>query len=488
MNQLGAVLVSRSHAEGRAFRTTSMRHRRLLAQPLVVVLWQLGAEPFSAAAIGYGQGPDDLHMVVAGDPRNRDLAFAALLKFAAWFTPRFEAPAGKRDALVRGHREREVASDLPQIVVANRTTVDFIGRLGRRLAYLTDSPQYPVPDGLVMLGRHLQFLGRHVDEPGQQMIVPLAGLVADNWATAQTPFERASFEAIEAFMNPPTGTSPFDAAAEAELHPAGPLPASEEDEALAPLVEAFNLARAKQTDPAIVGPLLAPITAHYRPLVMRTWNLIWRALARERAYREAPSVGRRWDEDRLAYTSHIDWMAQGGLRRTRQTARQAIKTVHSLEDSKDRLLAEEALDDPVRMIPYLLDGKAIEGEVVQVDLDHFETPRQRSVRRPLVTIRSDVERPIPAGKEFWWTQNPHDPSWVVHSFRPDGPGHSLIILKFNSSARNVALPAVGSFACFSIHNTNWQFPAKLSDTAPWPLRPTETPSAPAPIEDRTAEP
>ena len=137
MNQLGAVLVSRSHAEGRAFRTTSMRHRRLLAQPLVVVLWQLGAEPFSAAAIGYGQGPDDLHMVVAGDPRNRDLAFAALLKFAAWFTPRFEAPAVKRDALVRGHWEREVASDLPQIVVANRTTVDFIGRLGRRLACST---------------------------------------------------------------------------------------------------------------------------------------------------------------------------------------------------------------------------------------------------------------------------------------------------------------------------------------------------------------
>jgi hypothetical protein len=199
-------------------------------------------------------------------------------------------------------------------------------------------------------------------------------------------------------------------------------------------------------------------------------------------------VGRRWDEDRLAYTSHIDWMAQGGLRRTRQTARQAIKTVHSLEDAKDRLLAEEALDDPVRMIPYLLDGKAIEGRVTDVDLDHFETPKQRSVRRPLVTIRSDVERPIPAGKEFWWTQNPHDPSWIVHSFRPDGPGHSLITLKFNSPARNIALPAVGSLACFSIHNTNWQFPAKLSDTAPWPLRPTETPSAPAPIEDLTAEP
>jgi hypothetical protein len=455
---------------------------------MVVVLWQLGAEPFSAAAIGYGQRPDDLHTVVAGDPRNRDLAFAALLQFAAWFTPRFEAPAVQRITLDRGRWQPEVASELPQIVVANRTTADFIGRLGRRLAYLTDSPQYPVPDGLVTLGRHLQFLGRHIDEPGQQLIVPLADLVADNWATAQTEFERASFEAIEAFIDPPTGATAFDAAAEAELHPAGPLPASEEDEALEPLVEAFNLARARRTEPAVIQPLLAPIAAHYRPLVGRTWQLVWRALARERSYPEAPSVTRRWDEDRLAYTNHVDWMAQGGLRRTRQTARQAIRTLHSLEDSKERLLAEEALDDPVRMIPYLLDGKAIEGEVREVDLDHFETPKLRAVRRPLVTIRSDVERPIPAGKEFWWTQHHQGPSWLVHSFRPDGPGRSLITLKFNSPGRNVALPVVGSWVCFSIHNTNWQFPARLSDTAPWPLRPTETHLAPAPIEDEAAQP
>ena len=92
------------------------------------------------------------------------------------------------------------------------------------------------------------------------------------------------------------------------------------------------------------------------------------------------------------------------------------------------------------------------------------------------------------GRSSGGPANPHDPSWIVHSFRPDGPGHSLITLMFNSPARNVALPAVGSLACFSIHNTNWQFPAKLSDTAPWPLRPAETPPAPATIEDLTAEP
>ena len=482
MNQLGAVLVSRSHTEGRAFRTASMCHRRLLADPMVVVLWQLGAEPFSAAAIGYGQRPDDLHMVVAGDPRNRDLAFAALLQFAAWFTPRFEAPAAQRVVLDRGRWQPEVARELPQIVVANRTTIDFIARLGRRLAYLTDSPQYPVPDGLVALGRHLQFLGRHIDEPGQQLIVPLADLVADSWVTAQTEFERASFEAIEAFIDPPTGIGPFDAAAEAELHPAGPLPASEEDEALEPLVEAFNLARARGTERALVEPLLGPIGAHYRPLTERTWRSIWRALARERAYPEAPSVARRWDEDLLAYTRHIDWVSGGGYRRTRQTARQAISTMNRLEDAKERLLTEEALDDPLQMIPYLLDGKAIEGEVVSIDLNHFEVARVNRVRRPLATIRTDLDRPMPAGKQLWWTQHAAGKPWVMDDWRPV-PGGLLVTLKLTTGSQNAPVPAVGTQACFSILNTNWQYPLELNPAAPWPLRAQAATPAPAPIED-----
>ena len=41
-------------------------------------------------------------MSVAGEPRNRDLAFAALLPFARWFNARFESHAANRESFVRG--------------------------------------------------------------------------------------------------------------------------------------------------------------------------------------------------------------------------------------------------------------------------------------------------------------------------------------------------------------------------------------------------
>jgi hypothetical protein len=73
-------------------------------------------------------------MAVAGEPRNRDLAFAALLEFARWFNPKFEAHASDRETFTRGDYTFTVARTAPQVVVANPATVEFLGRLGRRLS------------------------------------------------------------------------------------------------------------------------------------------------------------------------------------------------------------------------------------------------------------------------------------------------------------------------------------------------------------------
>jgi hypothetical protein len=480
MSQLDAVLAAMAHQEGRALRSASVRHRRLLADPMAIVLWQLGSEPFSAAAAGFGQQPEDLSIAVAGDPRNRDLAFAALMKLAAWFLPRFEGPARQRDTFVRGSWRVEVSAGLPQIVVPNRATVELIGRLGRRLAYLPTTGDRPAPVELVRLGQHFQFIRRHADQPGQQLIVPMGQLVADHWATPQTSFERASFAAVEAFVDPPRGLSGFEAAARAELEAIGPSPSGGDDEDLMPLVEDFNAARNRRTEPAVVEPLLAQIHAHYALLVRRAWTLTWRALERERHYPEAGSVQRRWDEDRRAYTWQMDWVAMDGRRRARETARQAISTMHRLEEAKALVGAEEALDDPLRMIPYLLDGKAVEGEVVHVDRTHAEIARVRSVGRPLVTIRSEVERAMPIGKQLWLTTDPTGPEWQVHAMRPAKDGGSLVTLKL-MTGRARTLPALGATACFSIHHMGWQPPLRLAPEPPWPLRPTAA-ASPQPIE------
>src|SRR5262245_52969467 len=162
MNHLDAALAARSFRAGRALRRAQFRHRRLLPEPLAVVLWQLGAEPFAASALGWGDRHDRRAMGVAGEPRNRDLAFGLLLRFARWFNPRFEAHAAHRETATR-------ARTAPQVLVANAATVTMLGNLGRRLAYLPTTGPNAADEALVRLGRHLRFLWNRWAVPGQQL-------------------------------------------------------------------------------------------------------------------------------------------------------------------------------------------------------------------------------------------------------------------------------------------------------------------------------
>jgi hypothetical protein len=323
VNHLEVSLAARAYHGGRALRKAKYLHRRLRTRPLATVFHQLGAEPFAAASIGWGDQHKRLTFRVAGEPRNRDLAFALLLEFAQWFNLRFEAPAADRETVTRGAYEFRRSRSAPQVLVANAATAQMLDRLGRRLAYLPTTGPQPADESLVRLGRHLRFLTNHAWVPGQQLLVSLTDLMNGHWMTSQSELERQSLPALDAFIAPPGGLHGFTAAARVEDQSIGPVPAGEEDERLFPLVERFNELRGGRTAPAVVKPLLAPIEEHYRPLVRRAWDLLWRCRDREATFAEASSVARRWTEDREAYSAHMDWMARGGLRRTRQTPRQA---------------------------------------------------------------------------------------------------------------------------------------------------------------------
>ncbi len=426
-------------------------------------------------------------MAVAGEPRNRNLAFAALLEFATWFNPRFDAFAADRETFTRGDYTFTVARSAPQVVVANGATVELLGRLGRRLAYLPTDGERPANPALVRLGRHLRFLWDHYAVPGQQLVVALADLMNAHWATPQSAMERQSLPALDAFIDPPSGTGAFDAAAAAELRPVGPLPDGDDEEDLIPLVERFNAARNGKTDPAVVGPLLAPIIDHYRPLVRRAWDLLWRCRNREAALPEAPSVGRRWDGDRTAYTRHIDWLARNGLRRTRQSPRQAATTLRNLEEAGRLLEAEEACDDPLRMAAYVLANKAVRGTVVALDADHTEPGPKRIVRRPLVTLRSPDPCLISVGRELWWTDQPDGKEFVVEEICPGPGGGSDVVLKLMTSSGRTAHPTVGRRACFSAHSTTPAWLGKLPDDDPWTHQTAGPAVHAAPIEDTIPE-
>jgi hypothetical protein len=488
MNHLVMTLAARAHRAGRALRSASVRHRRLRPDPFVVVLWQLGAEPFTAVAVGWGDHLARLQMTVAGEPRNRDLAFAALLPFARWFNARFQAPAAHRETFQRGEHSFSRARSAPQLLVANGGTTDLIGRLGRRLAYLPPTGPNAADPALVRLGRHLRFLWLHRGVPGQQLLLAMTDLANDHWATPLSPLERQSLAALDAYLDLPPGVHGFEAAVRAEEVSVGPVPAGSDDERLAPLVAEFNRERTGRTDAAVVGRLLGPITAHFRPLVRSTWELVWRCRDREAALPEARSVARRWDEDRDAYTAHIDWLARGGLRRTRQTARQAVRTIRTLEEAQRLLEAEEACDDPLRMIPYLLQQKAVRGRVLAVDRTHKELATRRMVSRPLVQLHSPDPCLMPVGKELWWTGHPAGCEFVVHALVVSPGGGSLVTLKLMTSNPGALLPAVGAEACFSVHSTPpspWRF-ARLPDRDPWTHQPPGA-DGPAPIETDTPQ-
>jgi len=254
------------------------------------------------------------------------------------------------------------------------------------------------------------------------------------------------------------------------------------------LIDEFNRRRRNITEPSTIRGLLGPIEAHYRRLVTRTWNLVWECHRLEASYPEAPSVPRRWEEDREAYTAHMDWMAISGRRRTRETPRQAATLLRQLENSKALLEAEEACDDRLRMIPYLLDGKAVQGEVVRLDPDHRELgPSQVSlVRRPLVTIASDEPCLMPQGKELWWTGCPGGQSYEVHRVTARREGGSTVTLKLSTSKRGISMPPLGQQACFSVHTTRTPWGVKLPDAEPWTHHPAVQPSSPQSLEESEA--
>lgn len=466
MSHLDALMTAEAFETGRGRRTSLYRHRRFEPRPLALVLWQLGAEPFSAAALAWGMSEDDYHSAVAGDPRNRTLAFAALLKLATAFNAWFEEPAEHAETVARGKRDYQVATTAPQVVVANGGTLGLLGRLGRRLAYLPTDGDDPADPALVRFGRHLQFLADHAHVPGQQLVIVLTDVMMDNWATGQSAVERQSLAALDAYIEPPQGLHGFEAAALAEAVPVGPLPSGDDDARLQPLVEKFNEVRSGRTAPTVVEPLLDRIAVHYAPLLKSSWRLVWRCLRREAAFEEAPSCERRWREDVWAYTRHMGWVAlAGGIRRTRRTARQAVKFMDDLESAQKLLEAETALEDPLRMIPYLLDGKAIQGTVLGIDRDYMELATKRRVRRPLVTLACDEPCRLPVGKTLYWTGEPGGPEWRIHEVRNAGETSTVVVKLMTSSPH--PMPAPGAEACFSVLTARQPYRRLLPEKDPW---------------------
>lgn len=253
------------------------------------------------------------------------------------------------------------------------------------------------------------------------------------------------------------------------------------------LVAQFNERRAGNVEPGVVTPLLPPIVDHYRKLVDPVWDLIVRSVARERALPAAPSVARRFENDREAFGRHVDWVVGGGRYRTTDTPRQAAMTLRRLEEAQSRYEAERAIDDPACMVPHLLDGDAIRGTVVNVNDNHRTVARVRTVQRALLTLDTDDPLVLPAGKKLWWTATAHDEPWEVVDVTSNPPG-SRVVLMLTTVPRADRLPATGDRITLSTLRTRSEgFPLPLSQAPPWTHQPAAPPPQPEAIDAGDAE-
>jgi hypothetical protein len=482
-----AMFAGRIYQDGRAMRRANLRHTHLVESPLGLCMCRLGGERFRAAAVAWGTLGEDFQLAVAGEPRNRTLYFGALTPFAADLCARIRRIAANQVARQRGRYTDLIPTDAFQIVVPNRTTIAALGMLGRYLAYLSDRGGIPPDPRLIEAGRHLRFYARHARTPGQSLFVPLDALLAEHWATLLSPFEQANLAALDAQIDPPPGAHAFEAGVAAEAATwIGPEPTEDIDRETERLLTRFNEQRNNATDPTVVLPLRGPLEQHYRRLLAPVWELMCRAVDRERRVPAAPSVARRFEADREAFGRHVDWVSGDRPYRTTETPRQAVVTLRGLEEAQECYEAEKATEDPACMLPYLIDGKAVRGVVSSIT-ESMIPVRIRPVPRAVIALDTDDPVVIPTGKLLWWTATAHDHEWEVLHIQPHGPGSRLTMM-LRARPTPERLPGIGERITFSVLHTRVDaFRLPPPRDPPWTHTPAAPPPPPEPIDGGDGE-
>jgi hypothetical protein len=163
---------------------------------------------------------------------------------------------------------------------------------------------------------------------------------------------------------------------------------------LADLIGAYD--KAEQVDAK--EQAVARIEDALRSQVEPTWRLMWRAWDLLRGLPEASSVEGRWQSDRRAFTTSVDYWRGGGLPQAKvDHAVRAAERLTRLERLLDDVGAQRALDDPLAMAEHRLSGEAFVGDVVSVDAGRIDDSGKRRVLRPWIVVRTTDPVRLEAG-------------------------------------------------------------------------------------------
>jgi hypothetical protein len=458
VSTLDVVQRLRAASDGQARPRASMCHRHLDEAPLVIVMYRMSGESAAPLGVMYGTGLGQPRLLVAPEPRNRQIRFQEVFNPLARDLNRYVASrAGDREIV----RNRSICRQAPQLLVPNMATADFVGSLlGRSLRYLKTEGEYAVPEDTVIAGAHLTWLGMQSELPGSSVLLAATELLRRHWVTGVSDLESEDLHVQLAWLDPPVGSSGATAATAieerrftGELAAGGPTPDPSWDrDILDPLVAEFNARRDRAEDHITVERLGADIRHAVREGLEPTWRATWRAIDLLRALPKAPSITRRWEVDRREFTNHAERVEAGEARfRARDSVKQAAYMVSQREDAQSMLDASEALDDPLVMAGAIGDGQAIAGTVV-------------AVTRPMVELSLAAPCPVPIGTELYWADQRGKCSAVLTGATDTPP---FTVSLETKKGKTKYYPGVGARAVYGPFKEGTFPPPRMPANVPW---------------------
>ncbi|HEX5541331.1 MAG TPA: hypothetical protein VFX60_07170 [Micromonospora sp.] len=523
MSLLTALARAEAAAAGVAQPIATVRHLHLADRPLVFVPLALAGEANAPLAAMVGAEVDDPALLIVPQPRNRDQRFAfaaALGHIIASYVDSFRGVA-EAVPVDRGRDVRYRYTDAPQLLVPNPAGVTFTRLLGRSTRFRRTDGEYPVGAAVPLLGRWLTFFAERAEHPGSSMLLAMTDALGRHWATGQSALEDAHLAALLAWIDPPTGLSGVQAAAEAEdprrWPPAGPVTDPVFDnEVLAPAIAAYEgTATADGAAPVVVegritgaaappggdaaarayGELAEVLRSQLEP----TWRLMWRGVALLRGLPAAASVERRWTADRDAYTDFLTYLDEGGGPQPRHDgAVAAAARLHRLERALASYEVQRAYDDPLVMADYRLTGEAFVGEVTLADPARVDESGRRPVLRPRIQVVTADPVLLPVGAVLRSPARPAQKARIVFVTPVDSGAKTEVVLELSGgmgrslTAPPGSVPEVGERVCFTTLADDYLPPGAFPspEETPWthggPPASAETgvlPPDESPIED-----
>ena len=335
-------------------------------------------------------------LLVVPQPHSRDLRLGFLAGLAQIVLGYIADRQNRTEVLpaTRNREERRRYADAPQVIVPNRAARDYLGLLGRSTRFLPTDGPYAVDPAVPSLGKWLTFLADSADHPGAALLADLTSLLAEHWASGQSPLEDASLAAQLAWIDPPPGMTGLQAALATEdplrCPPAGPATDPGFDQAiLEPLVRSYDRAAQPAARPAWTVPPLRSA-----PPSKASWNRHgMRPGTRSRCYARCPRRPRQaaaGPPTRTPSRGSASYLADGGLPQPRRDhAATAAARLDRLERAQAAYDAERALEDPFVLAELRTSGEAFAGEVVSAEPSRtIITAAGQPVLRPRFTVRT----------------------------------------------------------------------------------------------------